>query len=131
MQTILLLYAGSPVDSCPELPRAANNDPTLAQRGVNGGPGNAGKVDQEAKAGRPTVVAVEGHPETTPGPRDPPSMPSNTVKTPTITSKTASTIALTAYILTTSPQHSPKRYANDRYSHRWTHYILYNTMAHH
>ena len=82
IQAISLSYVGSPTDNSPQLPWTAEEHPRLTQRGTRGQPANAGKADQEAEAGRPTVVAAEFHPETVQIPRDSTTVPRNVCHLP-------------------------------------------------
>ena len=49
------------------------------------------KEDQEAGAGRPTIVAAGAHTETAHIPKDPPTMPRDVAQPPTFTNKIALT----------------------------------------
>ena len=69
-QVTSLHYIESPTDNIPELPRTVEQEPILTQRGIRDWQANAGRVDQVAEAGSPTVATVEAHPQTVHAPED-------------------------------------------------------------
>ena len=67
----LLPYVGSPINSNPELPRTAEQDPVLTQGGARDQPANNGRTNQQAEACGSAIALADVLPQTMHAPKDP------------------------------------------------------------
>ena len=99
-QATSLPHVGRPLNTCPKFPGTAEEDPILTQRSPRDQPDNAGKVDQAADAGRPTIAPAKAHPETTHVPKDPSTVSRDAAQHPMDTNKIALMLVSSIFTLT-------------------------------